>query len=79
MYYGIKNDMPIIAEILANFASILDICLPLPQIIQIWKTKNVEGISRTMILVWLISDSYRTIYFILKVVLSLFRINLFNL
>ena len=68
VYYSIANDVPIIGEYLANIATIIEIPIVVPQIIKIFKTKTAKGVSRKMIGTWALSDSYKTIYFIMKVI-----------
>ena len=38
----------------------------MPQILTIFKNKSANGVSRGMVGIWLCSDSYKTIYFLMK-------------
>jgi len=71
VYYSIHNNVPVIGEVLANLATIIEIPIVLPQILKIFKTRKAEGVSQTMVGIWALSDSYKTIYFIWKVTFCL--------
>ena len=51
---------------MAAIASVIDISLNFPQIIKIAQTKSSAGVSMKMIAIWLFSDSYKSVYFIIK-------------
>lgn len=66
-YQSIANDWVAVSHIMASVATIIEICIAIPQVIAIWRSKSAQGVSKGMILIWLLSDSYKTVYFILKV------------
>ena len=66
VYYSVVNQMVIIGETMASFATVIEIGSAVPQILTIFKNKSANGVSRGMVLIWLCSDSYKTIYFIAK-------------
>ena len=53
--------------------------MAVPQILALWKSKSAEGVSKGMVGIWLVSDTYKTIYFIMKVLVQLLRNNLYSL
>lgn len=55
-----------IGQILASMATVIEIASTVPQIITIYKNKSAAGVSRGMVGTWFFSDSYKTIYFLVK-------------
>ena len=51
---------------MASVATIIEIGGAVPQIITIFVNKSANGVSRGMVGIWLCSDSYKTIYFVMN-------------
>jgi uncharacterized protein with PQ loop repeat len=54
----------------------IEASLGLPQLYSNWKTKSIKGLSLTMIGLWFLGDFFKTIYYLMEVMHSSFRINL---
>ena len=57
-------NLPIIADLIGYGATLIEIQLPVPQILSSYKQKSVVGVSSTMIGLWFFNDSLKTCYFI---------------
>ena len=51
---------------MASIATVIEIGSTVPQILTIFINKSANGVSKGMVGIWLCSDSYKTIYFIMK-------------
>ena len=63
-YLSFYLNLPIIADLIGYGATLIEIQLPVPQIISSFKQKSVIGVSSTMIALWFFNDSLKTCYFI---------------
>lgn len=63
-YLSLSLNLPIIADLMGYGATLIEIQLPVPQILSSYKQKSVVGVSSTMIGLWFFNDSLKTCYFI---------------
>lgn len=63
-YASLCFELPIIADVMGYAATLIEIQLPVPQILSSYKGKSVMGVSSTMIALWFFTDSLKTCYFI---------------
>ena len=61
------NDWQAVGHVFASCATVLEILIAVPQVLTFYRAKSTKGVSKAMIMIWLCSDLYKTIYFILKV------------
>jgi hypothetical protein len=57
----------------------MEATLGIPQLINNYNNKSVEGLSFFMIFTWFSGDFLKTLYFIIEVILFIYRANHFNL
>lgn len=70
-YVSISFELPIIADVMGYIATLIEIQLPVPQIVSSYNGKSVVGVSSTMIALWFFNDSLKTCYFIYNVTLTM--------
>lgn len=59
-----------------GFASMsIEATLGLPQLLSNHKNKSVEGLSFFMIFTWFAGDFFKTLYFIIEVIVTVYRNN----
>jgi uncharacterized protein with PQ loop repeat len=78
-YISIADDLPIIGDIFGYASTVLELYLAIPQIYSSFKNKSVEGVSHTMISIWIFIDCLKTGYFISNVRFARIRNNLCSL
>ncbi|KAE9555261.1 hypothetical protein FO519_001512 [Halicephalobus sp. NKZ332] len=61
---GVK--FPIYVEVLGMVALLVEACLGLPQLIRNFRRKSTQGMSVKMVLMWLMGDVGKTIYFVVR-------------
>lgn len=54
-------------QLLGIFSLGLEATLGIPQLFSNWRSKSVEGVSLTMIVMWFLGDFAKTLYFIIEV------------
>ena len=63
----------IIGEMIGFVASVIEIGTGVPLAVENFQKKSTKGVSVVMIGVWTFSDSFKTVYFLLNVVMSRVR------
>ena len=66
VYYSVQHQLVWIGQTMASVATVIEIGSAVPQILTIFINKSANGVSRGMVGIWLCSDSYKTIYFVMK-------------
>jgi hypothetical protein len=61
-FFGQNNEL--YKESLGYFTMFLECSVAIPQIIQNYSNKSTKNLSVTMIVIWLIGDSFKTLYFL---------------
>ena len=71
--------IPHYGDVLGFVSLAIEATLGFPQFISNQKTKSVKGLSIFMIFSWFVGDFFKTVYFVLEVILcKYYRVNLFS-
>lgn len=72
-FLSVVNQWRTFGHFFASVATVCEICIAIPQVVAIARAKSADGVSKVMIGVWLCSDAYKTLYFVLMVLMKLIR------